>query len=557
MSYQRHWVCTITGFILLAQGFATIVQAEEPLPQEMIPLPVKVVDEDDQPVAGVKIIPWALRCSQGHGSWYEGALGKCPEFVTDAEGQASTVYPRYTEPSEFIRTTEVTLSVDHPDYVFISHENVNVPREGKEPHVITIKRGGNLEILPTLADKPIDPTEIYAIWSDPRAWQKGSAPRVNSAGRLVIPSMASGAGQVLLARVENGKATHLSAIEDVELKAGETQQLELPLHPAVNVRGMISDDVPRPIKGGRVVAWTLPEESTRSKVTWRGWAPVADDGSFVIENWPAQEPIQITALCDGYIALSGEPPSVVDDRQRKATGYQRPQVFSPDTFSEPFVVKMEPLVECRVEVVDNHGSPLEGVQVVSYPNVGWWNGGSQIYCCYLFSSEKFLVTRDSDSSLDQSFPQPWSVTTDERGIAVLLLPPGKEDLYVVHDDYELPVSRGRRDVRVELVAGESRQARLVLQPKGTEFLGDWDKLAGVLFGCTGEECRRLLEDPGFRKRITAVRIQLDEAEDVNDPKLLKNAFAEISAAFDEVGDQEEVARWRRKADEQAAKLKAE
>jgi hypothetical protein len=107
-----------------------------------------------------------------------------------------------------------------------------------------------------------------------------------------------------------------------------------------------------------------------------------------------------------------------------------------------------------------------------------------------------------------------------------------------------------------LVAGEPTHARLVLQPKGTEFLGDWDKLAGVLFGCTGEQCRRLLEDPGFRKRITAVRIQMDEAEDINDPKLLKNAFAEISAAFDEVGDQEEVARWRRKADEQAAKLKA-
>ena len=187
MSYQRHWVCTITGFVLLAQSFATIERAEEPLPQEMIPLPVKVVDEDDQPVAGVKIIPWALRCSQGHGSWYEGALGKCPEFVTDAEGQASTVYPRYTEPSEFIRTTEVTFSVDHPDYVFISHENVNVPREGKEPHVITIKRGGNLEILPTLAAKPVDPTETapgkkaprhesipLVVWSFP-AWPQGLA----------------------------------------------------------------------------------------------------------------------------------------------------------------------------------------------------------------------------------------------------------------------------------------------------------------------------------------------------------------------------------------------
>lgn len=102
---------------------------------------------------------------------------------------------------------------------------------------------------------------------------------------------------------------------------------------------------------------------------------------------------------------------------------------------------------------------------------------------------------------------------------------------------------------------EVTRSRLTLEPAGQEFLGDGDKLPGVLFGCTGEECRRLLEHPGFRKRITAVRLELNAAKDVNDPKVLRNAFKEISAAFDEIGDTAEVSRWRQKAEDQAAKIR--
>ncbi|MDZ4657638.1 MAG: hypothetical protein SH868_08670 [Bythopirellula sp.] len=519
----------------------------------MITLPVRVVNESGEPVAGVKVIPWALRCSQGHGSWHEKTLGKLPEFTTDDEGRAEVTYPRYVSPDEFVRTTEVTLSVDQRDYVYISHENVNVPRGEQVPHEITLHRGATVEITPLENGKPAEFEGLYAVWSDNRPSQTDGVPVKTQDGHLQRPAMPPGSGQVLLARIIDGRATHFSSIIDLELKAQERLQREVDLRPAVQISGMLSDNVPRPVKNGRVAILTLEKDPSKENVNWVAWSTVAEDGSFKIEAWPAGETLQLIALSDGYIAESGVAPAVAKP-PRQPDPFNRPQVFLPDSQSEPLIVKMVPMVECRVDVVNEDNTPLSGVEVASCPNVGWWNYGSQIYCGYLHSSEKYLVTRDIDLSVDSTLPAPFTVTTDEKGRTRLFLPVGKEDLYAGNDDYELPINRGRRDVEVELIAGETAQVRLVLQRKGKEFLGEWDKLAGVLFGCTGDECRRLLEDPGFRKRITGVRLKLDEAENATDPDLLRSAFAEISAAFDEVDDEEEANRWRRKADEQAANL---
>lgn len=555
MSLLRQSVCAIVCSVVLNQGFIPTARAEQPLPQEMISLPVQVINDQGTPVSGVKIIPWALRSSQGHGHWSEENLGKLPEFVTDDEGEATVTYPRYTYPDEFVRTTEVTLSVDHPDYVYISHEDIAVPLKEDGAFTIFITPGGTIEITPFENGVPAPTTGLHAVWSDERWYKADLDPLKKSDGAMHLPPMAAGSGQVFLVRIENERATHFSRIDDVDIRAGETSQLDLVIRPAAELRGTLSADVPRPIKQGRIVARTLSKDTSFNHVTWSAWTTIDADGNFVIENWPADEAIQIIALTDDHIAKSGAAPAVVAKPPREPDFFNRPQVFQPDAFNEPLVVEMEPMVECVVEAVNENDEPLAGVTVGSNPNVGWWNDGSQIYCGRLHSSEKFIVERDSSFGLDSSLPNPFSAITDQQGIARLFLPTGKEDLYVQHDEYELPIIQGRRRVQVELATSEPTSARLVLQPKGKEFLGEWDKLAGVLFGCTGEECRRLLDNPEFRERITAVRLQLDEAEDEKDPELLKNIFAEISAAFDEVGDQEEVARWRQKAEEQAAKLK--
>jgi hypothetical protein len=549
------WQVLLSVTILLAVVNGSMGAEERP-PQEMITVNVRVVDDLGTPVAGVELNPWALRSGQGHGNWPE-KIGVKPQAVTtDVKGEAQVAYPRYAIPPEFVQTTEVTLSVDHPDYVYESHNAVNVPVEDGHVHIIELKRGGVLEVEPIENNKPAPVDNLHAIWSDSRWYQSKGISLKDIEGKLRIPTMAAGKGQVMLVRVDGEHATHFSSIIDVDLIAGETTSIKAELLPAIRIEGLLGPEVPRPIKEGRVVARSLAADKSWNHVTWGSWAKIDNDGRFIIDRWPSTEPIQITALTNRYIGQSGTQPAEVVDPPRNPDFFRRPQVTYPDKFDQPINVAMEPLGECQVHVSDEEGKPLPNITVSSNPNVGWWNDGSQIYCDSLYSFEKFLINRDSSFGRNTSLPRAFSTKSDAFGTATLYLPTRKESLYAGSEDYVLPIDRGRRTTSIEVVSGETTRIDLVLEKTGQEFLGDWDKLAGVLFGCTGEECRRLLEDPGFRKRITAVRVKFDEAENIKDPNLLKNAFSEISAAFDEVGDQEEVARWRQKAEDQASKLES-
>jgi hypothetical protein len=295
----------------------------------------------------------------------------------------------------------------------------------------------------------------------------------------------------------------------------------------------------------------LPKENSSYDVNWFTWASINEDGTFVIASWPAGEDIQIIALCDGYMAESGQPPAVVKNPGRP-DAYCRPQVFSPS--AQPIVLSMTPTVRCIIETVDEQASPLAGVKVTSNPNVGWWNGGSQIYSEPLLRGECLLMKRDYQLCVDHSYSGAYSTVTGADGRAELELPAGRESLSAGSDNYELPVVQGRRRQSVTLTAGQTTTTRLVLQPKGTERLGDWDKLTGVLFGCTGEQCRRLLNDPSFRAKMENVRQLLNAAEDPTDPVLLTAAYLQVADAFEELEDKQEAAKWRIKAAQQAAKL---
>ena len=569
--------------------------------QEMLILPVRVVAADGQPVAGAVVNPWALRCSQGHGMWQLKGLGRSepPTLTTDGEGRATVPFPKFAEPDERVLTTQVTLSIDHPEFAYITFEFIDIPRKETDDHVVTLNRGAPVELLPVQNGKPAALEGLYVTWSDSRSWKPEVSPTVTDDRSLRIPPIAAGAGQTLLVRLKGERATHFSQITDLDLVPGETLKKTVELRPAIRIEGALSDNVPRPVKNGRLIAQTLPRDVEREDVQWSTWAPMAADGTFVIESWPADEAMQIIALCDGYLAESGDAPSVVKNPRvsrrwindaifaaralphrleraaktspnganlnalaevaRSVTAniygdpFLRPQVFEATAFGKRLELRMTPAVRCEIETVNEEGAPIAGVTVMSNPNVGWWNHGSQVYCSSFVRGEQLLLKRDYEAARDDSLPKAYHTASDADGRCVLELPVGRESLYAEHDDYELPIVQGRREQKVMLMPGETAHATLVLQAKGAERLGEWDKLAGVLFGCTGEQCRRLLEDDGFRDRMSVVRAQLSAAKNPRDPKVLSGAFATISEAFNELDDQKEAAKWRRKAAEQKAK----
>ena len=450
-------------------------------------LKVRVVDPDGHPVAQAKVSPWGLRCSLGHDHWAKDtwACDLSPTATwTDATGIATVAYPYYCVRAEQIRTTEVSLKVDHPDFAYTSDVFVAVPPATQEPHEIKLPPGVPLEVRPMLDGKVASHDNLFIICSEHRSYERDFKPRISAEGTLGIPAARPGANSVLLVTLDGDRATHFSRITDFDLVIGEPKQLEVELRPGVCVRGTLSENVPRPVRNGRVNAHSLQPADNGSfyqRVLWVTWVPIEPDGTFVIDTWPADEPIQLIALCEGFIAANGTAPEEVRDPPvpPKVDPFGRPQVFRSSTDGR-IELAMTPLVRCNVTAVDPDDKPVAGVEVGASPSVGWWNDGAQPYCHPLVRGERMVRVRDFNDGLDNVFPNPWSASTDEHGKATLELPSGRQFLQIVSDAYELPILRaapgsGMSDahvVDVWLHSGKPTGATLDLQPRGTEKLGD-------------------------------------------------------------------------------------
>jgi hypothetical protein len=554
-------------------SLATAVQAAPPIldkaveeviemarGQQILALTVRVVDQDERPIARAKLSPWALQSSQGHGGWKkEDKESKVsPEDVmSDADGLATLRYPKYRSLQERIGTIGVSIAADHPEFAYDSDIHIDVPLEGDDPYVVRLKRGVPLEVRPT-RDGAADLENVFALWSDDRSWKPGVALEQLPGGMLRIPAMPPDDNSLLLVKLDGERATHFSKLTEFKLVSGGTERFDVPLRPSIRITGALSENVPRPIRAGRVRAWTLnPNRGSHHRVSWFTWVPIQGDGTFAIDGWPDGEALQLIALCEGYMAASGIAPDCVKDPPDAANDpFSRPQVFE-GVEGKQIELLMMPLVECTVSTVDEDEKPVAGVSVMSWPNVCWWNGGSQIYCDPLTRGERILRTRDYLSAIDRNFAAPFTAETDGSGTVTLHLPPGREALAVDSDVYELPVFLGRRDVQVQLARGETSQQVLRLQPRGTEKLGEWDKLAGVVFGCSTREGRRICALPGVRKQMDEFQRRFREARNQRDPQLLSEAYAAVADAFVGAGDTTEAAKWRQKSDEQAAKAKAD
>jgi len=528
--------------------------------QVMEALPVRVLDPEGRPVPGVAVTPWALRSSQGHG-WWDDDDDRCgvqPQAVTTNEkGEATVAYPYLRDVKEGTRTIAVSIFVDHHDFAFPKATHIDVPLEEELVHEIKLDYGVPVELRPTIPGQSVDTDNLFAFWSDGRSWQSDGSEERTAESTLRLPPLKPGTHSVLIAKLDGECVTHLSEIVDLDVSSKNNSIVDVPLKPAQRINGALSDDVPRPITNGRIKLETLnPTRGNYSRVTWFSWVPIRSDGTFTIEAWPTGEKIQLIALCDGFIAKSGKAPAEVENPPDPASdSLNRPQVFEPSD-QQPIAVEMERLVKCVVTAVDEDDKPVAGIALASWPNVIWWNDGSQIYCESLARGERVLRVRDYRACIDNDFPQPFQATTDGSGNATLELPEGKEYLAVRSDLYELPIFLGRRDVRVEMVAGQTTEVTLRLQPRGMERLGEWDKLAGVVFGCSTREGRRICALPEVRKKMDEFTKRFAEAQNQRDPKLLAEAYTTVAEAFANVNDFQEAAKWHQRAAEQTAKAEA-
>ena len=335
--------------------------------QELLTFEVTIKAADGNVVEGANVKPWAIRSSLGHGLWAKKGTGHEPETVTtDAEGKATIKYPKYRNVEEQVKSTNITLSINHLDHPYVSHEDVAVPCETYEAK---LPSGTAIEVELIQEGTRITNENIRVICTGGRPLTKESDLRPSEDKTYRIPPLADGPAQIMFLQLDGNQVSHFSQTLNFEIDSSvDVIKKKVELEPAVQVKGQLSENVPRPIRNGRIKVNSISPGKSWDEIQWFDWTEINSDGSFAI-NWPANTPIQLIALCDGFIATSGKKPEMVP-QSRAGGGYHRPQVFMTPALKS-LTVDMTPLVACSFEVENGFGKKLEGVEATAYPNVGW------------------------------------------------------------------------------------------------------------------------------------------------------------------------------------------
>lgn len=435
---------------------------------------VRVVDPEGDPIAGATVASWAIR-SIGHGSWSKNGQGgsEPPVLTTNADGIAVIPVPRYAISAEKIPPRALTVRVAHPDFAETMYNDVPVtPDKRDKVTTITMHPGAIVDIL--LEGHKVEQMsadDLYALTSSPsKNWFRKVL--LDDRGVLHLPRIPAGEDLIRLVYLPDDGPPVFSNVVPLSFIEGERVALMFDMERSVSVEGELSDDVPRPVKNGRVVAEVIVDKEDIGDVSWRVWAKVKEDGSFTLDGLPRGD-LQVIAICDDFMAESGEPPEFVsEDERRQSDSRPRPQVFKLADDVTPITVEMTQTGGARFRVL-HRGEPVEGAKVSLWPNVKWWGGGSQFYAEPLIGSIKMIKDPEQARIAAENF-ELFSATTNEDGTAFIKsLPPGGQSYNIQHDTLEMPISEEYSMFRyddINVTAGEITDVTVSMQPKGTQPL---------------------------------------------------------------------------------------
>ena len=465
--------CVVAGSFASGQD-----QTEAPKP-EFLMMQVLVLDPDGHPIENATVFPSGLRTkveSGSHWGWSEPLHGPIPKLQSNAEGMVDLPYPKYV--MEEIEVGTVTISVEHPDFVsFREDRSVD-----DKPAKIELKIG--FRIAATAVDAETgDPIkqDLYGLVSgDSRL----SDWKLSENGNLVSPVFEPNKTWFRLIKATPGEPNLYSELIEIDPTDRSRVLLrDLKLSKGTRVAGRLDDSVTRPISNGLVAATIVrrgsdgQEFNWNSKWMWYDKAPIAEDGTFVFESLPSGEVLQLIPICDDWVPANPTKEEVLplfpDAAERLGSSFSQPQlILLNGPLVEP-VLKMTPATSARVTVVDQAGKPLAGVEVGSWPNQMWFDGGSQILGSAYSMSDGLLQSRKSG---ERQFMREnrYSAKTDELGIAVIRSMPTDrtEGLFAYLKGYEMPLNGTDREIRINLKPGVVKEVTIKMQPEGTDVLKD-------------------------------------------------------------------------------------
>jgi hypothetical protein len=246
---------------------------------------------------------------------------------------------------------------------------------------------------------------------------------------------------------------------------------------------------------------TIRRNDTDSRLVWNDWAPIDAEGKFHFDSVPRDSIVMIVAVCDGYLSSAAIPEELEaagiegeDAAAFQSAGMILPLVIRLKDDLDDWTLPMLPTASCRVTVQTPDGLPLPGANVSAWANQYFPGGGSNIVGDGFSSAKRYKLTVEEQKrfyafqSRDEmrklgvriDFRNAYSRKTDENGVAVLHTLPGgqslthKEHISVEHPEYEIPTSPEQpvhRVAKVELLAEETAEITIRMQPKGSQTIG--------------------------------------------------------------------------------------
>ena len=385
---------------------------------------------------------------------------------------------------ERLETGEISFHVDHPDFVpdrpfaIVSTtptastpfaqkvqywKNRLLSRAPNRPAPVVLQRGCILKVSGYI-DKTSNlvaqfEAEVSGFWTpETNAWRKSAD------GFLVNRRIPAGDHSLRLVHRASNSNLFFSRITQFTGTPGQTNELRLELTPGLPLSGKLGEEVPRPVKRGRVIVeiWLAGAKPGVDSLRWHSWAPVDTNGTFNFQCLPSGQ-MEVVALSDGFISKNGPP------RSSYGRDIRLPQIFDFDGGEQALTVPMEPTAICEILVLDTQNHPVKDATVGFGPNIVWGGFGTRIFGSDLWNAEPDV------QALAPGLVESYRGRSDAAGIAVVSnLPPPVTELELRHPQFELPVTKTTwgqtRSAWVHLIPGQTTRMTVQVQKSGTQAL---------------------------------------------------------------------------------------
>jgi hypothetical protein len=442
---------------------------------------VVVQDEDGKPIEGATILPTGFRVKGIHGAdaygWITKLFGPPEKAVTDGEGKAYVKYLVEGIPEEKEFTGALILSFSHPDFASVLLQSYSVD-ESEKP--VQLTHGIHLEISGYFGKDHQPVPELIPNLNEEIIHQDDWLKETNST--FGFNKLSPGTHLIqLMGRLHTGEIVYSDSFSFTATK-GKDYNFALEMKPGIRVEGRIDDQVPRPVKNGRVLisvrtkefpAWNnyADVEDILNRYpnfrNWQSYRPIAEDGTFTFESVPPGS-LDVIVHGDGFASQSGGDFERKDGTKLiKVHNFALPQAFPLVAPMTKIEVVTERTATLELTAKTKQGMPIEGVSIYLNPNVVRMGG---IFGDMRKSSEAPFVILPPLSDV------PYSAMTDSNGFVVIHnVPSISGSMEVEHPTFQMPLQdpKGWRDrnIRMTFSAGATNSYQLILEPKGADFIG--------------------------------------------------------------------------------------